>query len=108
MEITVDGGEVAPESAPEEPAPMPAPEVKSPFVDVPADYQFFKEILWMKDKGISTDWKEDNTFRPHNQTDRGTMAAFFYRLAAPKDYVAPKESPFKDVPTTHQFYTEIS
>lgn len=76
VEITVDGGEVAPESAPEEPAPMPAPEVKSPFVDVPADYQFFKEILWMKDKGISTGWKEDTTFRPHNQTDRGTMAAF--------------------------------
>ncbi|WP_055804509.1 S-layer homology domain-containing protein [Arthrobacter sp. Leaf337] len=27
---------------------------------------------------------------------------------SPKDYVPPAESPFADVPTTHNFYKEIS
>nr|WP_237467444.1 S-layer homology domain-containing protein [Leucobacter chromiireducens] len=36
------------------------------------------------------------------------MAAFLYRLEAPKNYKAPKKSPFKDVPTNHKFYKEIA
>ena len=36
------------------------------------------------------------------------MAAFFYRLAGSPAYTAPSESRFKDVPTDHPFYKEIS
>jgi hypothetical protein len=36
------------------------------------------------------------------------MAAFLYRLNAPKGYKAPKTSPFSDVKPGQKFYKEIS
>lgn len=36
------------------------------------------------------------------------MAAFFYRVVNPTDYVAPDKSYFNDVKKGDQFYTEIN
>ncbi|MFW2512421.1 S-layer homology domain-containing protein [Demequina sp. SO4-13] len=43
--------------------------------------EFYDEITWMANAGISTGWK-DGTFRPLDHVTREAMAAFLYRLAA--------------------------
>lgn len=77
------------------------------FRDVYPTNQFYTEISWLARTGITTGYS-DVTYRPLNGTERGAIAAFFYRMAASPSYTPPKTSPFKDVPTTHQFYKEIS
>lgn len=77
------------------------------FSDVASNNQFFKEINWLKDQGITTGYS-DGTFRPGATVSRGAMAAFFYRMAGSPNFTAPIISPFKDVKTTDPFYKEIS
>ncbi len=79
----------------------------SPFNDVSTSQQFFKEMAWMKDAGISSGWS-DGTFRPFNQTARDAMSAFMYRVAGEPAYTPPAVSPFDDVTTTQQFYKEMA
>ncbi|GMA33396.1 ExeM/NucH family extracellular endonuclease [Litorihabitans aurantiacus] len=82
-----------------------------PFTDVPEDNQFFNEIRWAFQNGITTGWTEadgSKTYRPLANINRDAMAAFLYRLAKPVGYTAPTVSPFVDVPTSNQFYTEIA
>ncbi|WP_326504107.1 S8 family serine peptidase [Rothia nasimurium] len=85
----------------------PATNLNPRFTDVGTDYVFYDEIAWLAERGITTGWP-DGTFRPGSYTERGQMAAFFYRLAGSPQYTAPSVSPFKDVPTTHVFYKEIA
>jgi hypothetical protein len=83
----------------------------STFTDVPADSLFADEIAWMAANGISTGWTEadgSKTYRPLEPVNRDAMAAFMYRLAGEPDFNAPSSSPFTDVPTTSQFYKEIT
>lgn len=87
--------------------PEVSPVVDPRFTDVPKNNQFYAEITWLASKKITTGYP-DGTFRPLNNVERGAMAAYFYRLAGSPQYTAPSASPFKDVPTTHQFYKEIS
>ncbi|MFW0182124.1 S8 family serine peptidase [Rothia sp. CCM 9417] len=82
-------------------------EGKPRFTDVKPGDQFYKEISWLADQKITTGYP-DGTFRPLNKVERGAMAAFFYRMAGSPQYTAPSESPFSDVPTSHQFYKEIA
>lgn len=92
-------------------SPSYTPPAKSPFVDVSTNNQFYKEISWLASKGVSTGWKNANgtkEFRPLQSVNRADMAAFLYRLAGSPSYSAPKQSPFTDVPTSHQFYKEIA
>ena len=77
------------------------------FKDVPRDHPFYKEIEWMRARGITTGWS-DGTFRPNAAVNRDAMAAFFYRMAGSPAYSAPAVSPFSDVSTGGQFYREIS
>lgn len=77
------------------------------FKDVPRDHPFFKEIEWMRARGITTGWS-DGTFRPNDAVNRDAMAAFFYRYAGSPAYSAPAVSPFTDVSTGSQFYREIA
>lgn len=77
------------------------------FKDVPVGHQFYKEIGWLAERGITTGYP-DGTFRPADGVERAAMAAFFYRLAGSPQYTAPSTSPFKDVHTSHQFYKEIA
>ena len=77
------------------------------FKDVPRDHPFFKEIEWMRARGITTGWS-DGTFRPNDAVNRDAMAAFFYRFAGSPAYSAPAVSPFTDVSAGSQFYREIA
>ncbi|GMA31006.1 amidase family protein [Litorihabitans aurantiacus] len=81
------------------------------FTDVDRSNQFFREISWLADRGISTGWAEADgtaTFRPLLPIARDAMAAFLYRYVAPVGYEAPEVSPFTDVAVGDQFYTEIA
>ncbi|WP_026552701.1 S-layer homology domain-containing protein [Arthrobacter sp. H20] len=51
----------------------------APFRDVPRGTEFYKEIAWMKQSGVSTGWN-DSTFRPLQNITREAMAAFVYRV----------------------------
>lgn len=50
----------------------------SPFVDMTARTQFYAEVTWLAEVGITTGW-DDNTFRPVTPVNRDAMAAFLYR-----------------------------
>ncbi|QIK63894.1 hypothetical protein G7068_12325 [Leucobacter viscericola] len=87
-----------------------APKV-SPFADVKPGDSFYKEMAWMYEAKLSTGYKEPGgkpTFRPHTSLTREAMAAFIYRLEAPKNYTAPKVSPMADMRPGMSFYKEIS
>ncbi|NLI85488.1 MAG: hypothetical protein GX440_08885 [Propionibacterium sp.] len=56
------------------------PSSTSAFSDVATDNEFYTEISWLADEGISTGY-EDGTFRPLSEVNRDAMAAFMYRLA---------------------------
>ncbi|GAB2713655.1 S-layer homology domain-containing protein [Arthrobacter bambusae] len=87
------------------------PPATSPFTDVPTSSQFYKEITWLASKGVSTGWTEADgtkTYRPLQAVNRDAMAAFMYRLAGKPDFTPPGTSPFTDVPTSSQFYKEIT
>lgn len=51
----------------------------SPFVDVNANMQHYKAMVWMYQSGLSTGW-EDGTYRPFNPTNRDATAAFLHRF----------------------------
>ncbi|WP_258060197.1 S8 family peptidase [Arthrobacter sp. ZGTC212] len=85
--------------------------VASPFADVPKSMQFYDDMRWMAEAGISTGWTETNgtsTYRPLESVNRDAMAAFMYRLAGSPAFTPPQKSPFADVSTGNQFYKEIS
>jgi serine protease len=73
--------------------------------------QFYKEMAWLADQGISTGWTEANgtvTYRPLQSINRDAMAAFLYRMAGSPEFTAPVASPFADVSTGQQFYKEMA
>lgn len=77
----------------------------------PGYSQFFEQIQWMIDNGITTGYDgPDGTklFKPRASVERGAMAAFIYRAEGEPEFDLPTESPFADVPTTHPFYKEIA
>lgn len=83
----------------------------SPFVDVPYAHKYAKEIGWMNSSGLSTGAKVSGGVRkyaPKSNVTREVMAAFLYRLEAPKGYKPLKKSPFQDISTKHPFYKAIS
>ena len=88
----------------------------TPFIDVPYNHKFGKEINWMSSAKLSTGIKSGSVrkYAPKDKVTREAMAAFLYRLntpkgaKAPKGYKIPKKSPFKDVSTKHKFYKEIA
>ncbi|WP_098469353.1 amidase family protein [Serinibacter salmoneus] len=86
------------------------PPTTSPFTDVDTSDQFYTEIAWLAEQGISTGWStpQGQEYRPLEPIARDAMAAFLYRMAEVEDYTAPTTSPFTDVATSNQFYTEIA
>lgn len=56
----------------------------SRFTDVSTKNQFYKEISWLADQGISTGWVNNHTgtrtFAPSQPVNRDAMAAFMYRF----------------------------
>lgn len=51
----------------------------SPFTDVATTDEFFKEMAWLRNSGVSTGWS-DGSYRPGEPVMRDAMAAFLYRL----------------------------
>ncbi|GMA31061.1 S-layer homology domain-containing protein [Litorihabitans aurantiacus] len=93
-------------STPTDPEPEPEPS----FSDVGADNQFFTQIEWLAERGISTGWDNGDgtaSFRPLEPIARDAMAAFLYRLAGSPEVELPASSPFTDVSPEDQFYEEI-
>ncbi|GMA32591.1 GH92 family glycosyl hydrolase [Litorihabitans aurantiacus] len=83
----------------------------SPFADVAPDNQFYREITWLAQEGISTGWAGgDGTaaFRPLEPIARDAMAAFLYRMADSPAHEAPPVSPFTDMTPATQFYAEVT
>ncbi|MDQ6740551.1 MAG: S-layer homology domain-containing protein, partial [Actinomycetota bacterium] len=83
----------------------------SPFKDVSTGQQFYKEMAWVSEQGISTGWTEpdeNRTYRALTPINRDAMAAFLYRSAGSPAYTAPTVSPFKDVSPGQQFYKEMA
>ncbi|QIM17884.1 DUF4402 domain-containing protein [Leucobacter coleopterorum] len=81
------------------------------FADAPLTQKFYKEIDWMHCMGYSTGWRQPAgkaLYKPKDNLSREAMAAFIYRLEAPKNYVTPKVSRFADVKPDDPFYREIS
>jgi alpha-tubulin suppressor-like RCC1 family protein len=94
----------------EAPKNYQAPKV-SPFADMKPGDVFYKEIAWMYEAKLSTGWAEPSgkpTFRPKDKLSREAMAAFIYRMEAPKGYAAPAKSPMADMKPGMKFYKEIS
>jgi len=88
-------------------SPHTTPPRMSPFSDLTTGTQFYKEISWLAQSGITTGWA-DGTFRPVQPIARDAMAAFLYRLARQPEFFAPDVSPFEDVAPDDQFYKEIT
>nr|WP_307859043.1 peptidoglycan DD-metalloendopeptidase family protein [Herbiconiux sp. SYSU D00978] len=83
----------------------------SPFVDVPVTNQFYKEIAWLAQTGVSMGWDEGDgtrTFRPLEPVNRDAMAAFMYRFRKAPPYEVPQSSPFVDVAVQTEYFKEIS
>ncbi|QIK63240.1 hypothetical protein G7068_08545 [Leucobacter viscericola] len=93
------------------PVPCATPRKVAVFADAPLTQKFYKEIDWMHCMGYSTGWRQPAgkpLYKPKDQLSREAMAAFIFRMKAPKSYVAPKVSPFADVKPGDPFYREIS
>lgn len=92
-------------------SPSYTPPRTSPFIDVTPTQMFYKEMCWLKSKGISTGWttRRGAEFRPLASIHRDAMAAFLFRLYGAKGstYVAPPVSPFADITPRTQFYKEM-
>lgn len=83
----------------------------SPFADLEPGDNFYKQITWMYDSGLSTGTRQQSgkpMYEPKDLLTREAMAAFIYRLEAPKKYSEPSVSPFTDMTPDSQFYTEVS
>ncbi|WP_258073559.1 S-layer homology domain-containing protein [Arthrobacter sp. 08Y14] len=64
-------------------SPAYTPPKTSVFTDVTTGNQFYKEISWLADQGISTGWRQPNgtrTFAPEQPVARDAMAAFMHRF----------------------------
>ncbi|MFW7415653.1 D-alanyl-D-alanine carboxypeptidase family protein [Demequina sp. SO4-18] len=88
-------------------SPAHVPPARSPFVDIlPTSTEFYSEITWAADAGISTGWKVSggSAYRPFTPITREAMAAFLYRYAGSPRVSLPGSSPFIDVSPTSPFY----
>lgn len=60
--------------------PEYTPPASGQFSDVTSDTKFYREIMWLSSRGITTGW-QDGTYRPVQPIKRDAMAAFIYRYS---------------------------
>ena len=79
------------------------------FPDVPAGANFFDDIAWLAQSGITGGYA-DGLFHPTTGVSRQAMAAFLYRFSHPGGTVAPscQSAPFPDVSVSSQFCGDIA
>jgi hypothetical protein len=82
-----------------------APKI-SDFKDVPTNDQFYKEISWLSQQGITTGYA-NGTFKPGADISREAIAAFLYRASGSPAVSMPKSVAFGDVDRGDQFAREI-
>lgn len=87
---------------------MAAPAASSgiEFTDNPVGSNYYDEIVWMAEEGLSHGYA-DGSFGKGRQVTRGETAAFLYRLADP-DFKAPAKSPFPDLKPGETHYEAIT
>lgn len=81
------------------------------FRDVGRTHRFLQEINWTSCVRIARGTAFSGQapyFYPKQELTREAMAAFLYRLEAPKNYQVPAEPPFADVKLGDKFYREIA
>lgn len=82
----------------------------SPFSDLTPTSPFYKEVTWLRSKGVTTGWRAANgtwEFRPTQVTNRDMMAAFMYRYAGkPKIGTGTSSTP-ADIPAGAPFAAEM-
>lgn len=61
-------------------SPSYRPPARSPFPDVRTSHSFYKEITWLRARGITTGYA-NGRFGPSAGVTRGQMAAFLYRFS---------------------------
>lgn len=79
------------------------------FADVPASHQFYDDIQWMAETGLSTGTPQPGgkpLYKPSDLVSRAAMAAFIHRAAGspPSGLTEPF---FADVSPSHPFYEAI-
>ena len=90
-----------------DPDPPFVPPEEATFSDVAPSNQFFADVEWMAEQGISTGYA-DGTFRPGAPVSRQAMSAFLHRLADPDGlFVPPEEATFSDVAPSNQFFADV-
>jgi Leucine-rich repeat (LRR) protein len=91
-------------------SPAWTPPATSPFVDVPKNHKFYREITWLAASRITVGVviAGKTYYQPDNALNRGSMSAFLYRLSGSPSYTAPATAKFADTPKTHTFYKTIS
>jgi hypothetical protein len=77
------------------------------FNDVSPAHTFYGPICWAALTGVTVGTGAGN-YSPSDPVNRGSMAAFLYRMAGSPTWTSPATSPFTDVPKTHKFYKEIT
>ncbi|SCQ75729.1 Hypothetical protein PFR_JS20-2_1868 [Propionibacterium freudenreichii] len=75
------------------------------FADVTPTMQFFNDICWLKESGITTGWP-DGTYRPVTAINRDAMIAYIYRMAGSPAFTPTKQT-FSDVAPSTMYYKEI-
>jgi len=84
----------------------PEPAGTSKFSDPTGTEDFDKAISWAAENGITTGWKEDNTFRPWVTCNRAAVVTFLWRAAGKPE---PKEAAsFSDMTGNEDFDKAIS
>ena len=78
------------------------------FTDVPLSHTFYESICWASAYSVTKGTGDGSTYSPSNPVNRGSMAAFLYRLAGSPKWDPPETSPFVDVKTTDTFYPGIT
>ncbi|QYM75306.1 S-layer homology domain-containing protein [Leucobacter luti] len=84
---------------------------ETPFTDVKKGQDFYSEISWMFNNGITTGVAQsDGTvkYEPKWKISREAVAAFMYRQYGDPKFKAPSTSPFADVQKSDPFYKEIA
>ena len=82
----------------------------APGVDVSTTDTFYSSIMWAYSTGLTAGSVVNGVlyYLPSNSVNRGSMAAFLYRLAGSPSWTPPVKSPFTDVATTDTFYSPIT
>jgi len=84
----------------------PEPAGTATFSDLTGNEDFDKAISWASEEGITTGWKEDNTFRPWVTCNRAAVMTFLWRAAGKPE---PQEAAtFSDMTDNTDFNKAIS